>query len=106
MIGIEVYTLYLFCDRVLFLVTMTGFSDCLALRSIILFPPLHAVGSVCRIGQLQVEQLELFRHPFHVRVVLFGLVEYQVPLPVERFQVRLDTCGLVGLLLLVPGDVQ
>lgn len=105
MIGIEVYTLYLFCDRVLFLVTMTGFSDCLALRSIILFP-LHAVGSVCRIGQLQVEQLELFRHPFHVRVVLFGLVEYQVPLPVERFQVRLDTCGLVGLLLLVPGDVQ
>lgn len=39
MIGIEVYTLYLFCDRVLFLVTMTGFSDCLVLRSIILFPP-------------------------------------------------------------------
>lgn len=68
--------------------------------------PLHAVGSVCRIGQLQVEQFELFRHPFHVRVVLFGLVEYQVPLPVERFQVRLDTCGLVGFLLLVSGDVQ
>lgn len=67
---------------------------------------LDGIRSVCRIAQGEREQLELVFQLFHVRVVLFCLVEDEVAFPVERFQVGLYARGFVGLFLLVTPDVE
>ena len=50
------------------------------------------------------EELELLVQELHVGVALLGLVEHQQPLAMERFEVGLDTHGLVGFLLFVGDD--
>lgn len=65
----------------------------------------HAVGAVGGKFEPEGEEPELVVQTFHVRVVPLCFVKNKVPLPVERFQVRLDTCGLFGLPVLIRMNI-
>ena len=70
------------------------------------YRPLDSIGSVGRIRQRQLEELELVDEFLHHGVVALLLVEDPAALTVDGLEVGLDACGLVGFLAVVALDVK
>lgn len=67
---------------------------------------LNGIGSVSRIRQRELEELELVYEFLHHGVVPFLLVEDPTTLPVDRFEISLDARSLVCLFAVVALDVK
>lgn len=66
----------------------------------------HTVGAIGGELHPQGEKPELVIQSLHVRIVLFGFIEDEVPFPVQRFQVGFDTGTFFGLSFFVGMDVK
>lgn len=67
---------------------------------------LDGIGSVGRIRQRELEELELVYEFLHHGVVPFLLVEDPTTLSVDRFEISLDARSLVCLFAVVALDVK
>jgi hypothetical protein len=57
-------------------------------------------------GEFRIDSFELFLQALHMRIILFGNIEYKSPGTVQRFEISLDTRKLIGFLALIRGDMD